>query len=125
MKVAFPLRNKRELAIDFVRCHAIGIYDDSSQRIEYLSIQNNENITSNQLFENIKLQGVDCVISPYFSCNALRTFKESNIKTYKAQGEALEGNLVGLFSRALTLFNVFDTLFFGECSSDCQGCGPR
>lgn len=120
MKVAFPLRNKRELAIDFVRCDAIGVYDDLSKKIEYLPRSSSN--TSNDLCEQIKLSGVDCVVSPSFSCNALRLFKESNIKAYKAQGEALEGNISRFFSRMLRVFDIFDTIYIDECPSNCSGC---
>ena len=117
MKVAFPLRNKKELAIDFVRCESIGVYDQSSRKLEYLPYS-----SSNELLDQIKAIGAECVVSPYFSCIALQTFREGNIETYKARSEAIEDNMNGLFSRMLHLFSVYDTLLEGECPKDCSGC---
>jgi predicted Fe-Mo cluster-binding NifX family protein len=123
MKVAFPLRNKTELAIDFIRCQAIGIYDELSEKVEYITIQDKSSISTMQFLENFRTQGVDCVISPDFSCQELRSFRASNIKTYKASDEAIEVNIKRLFSKALSLFNRFDRYHVDECSSDCNGCG--
>jgi len=125
MKVAFPLRNKTELAIDFVRCHAIGIYDEISQKVEYISFHDSSNMSSMQVLDNFISKNVDCVISPDFTCNELRSFRASNIKTYKASGEELDGNIVRLFSKALSLFNRHDRYHVDECRPDCPGCGNR
>ena len=120
MRTAFPLRNKRELAIDFGHCDVIGIYDDISKRLEYLPIV--EKRTTREIIQDVTDTGVDCVVSPYFSCNSLQAFNESNIKTYKARSEKLEDNVKWLFSKMLQLFNIFDTLHVDECAEECRGC---
>ena len=122
MKVAFPLRNKRELAIDFVRCDTIGIYDISSEHIEYLPPSDSEEFSSDRLFEQLQLIGVECVVSPYFSCTLLQTLKSGNIKTYKARSEKLEDNLKWMCMSILCLFSAYDTLLCDECPKDCHGC---
>ena len=122
MRVAFPLKNKTELAIDFVKCQSIGIYDEFSQCVEILAF-NDKSATS--FLDKIKAKGVDCIISPDFSCNELRTLRENNIITYKAWGEEIEENVIKLFSRTLRLFNRFDRYHVDNCHSDCLGCGYR
>jgi len=125
MKIAFPLRNKTELAIDFIRCQTVGIYDELSQSIEYVSFNSNETLNSNQFLDSFKTKGVDCVISPDFTCHELRSFRENNIKTYKASSEKVENNISRLISRTLYLFNRHDKYHVDVCYSDCAGCGTR
>jgi len=123
MKIAFPLRNKTELAIDFIRCQTIGIYDEISQSLEYVSFNDHSNLSSSQFLDNFKSKGVDCVISPDFTCNELRSFRENNIKTYKASSEKIEGNISRLISSTLYLFSRNDKYHVDVCSADCTGCG--
>lgn len=122
MKVAFPLRNKTELAIDFVRCYSIGVYDDTSKQIEYLQYNVKEGYDPEKLCETIRLSGADCVVSPSFSCSILKELEQNNIKTYKAQGEAVEGNIKRLFSKMLHLFDIFDALHPDDCPIGCVAC---
>jgi predicted Fe-Mo cluster-binding NifX family protein len=125
MKIAFPLRNKTELAIDFIRCQTIGIYDEISQSLEYVSFNDNSNLSSSQFLDRFKSKGVDCVISPDFTCHELRSFRENNIKTYKASSMRIEGNVSRLISSTLYLFNRHDKYHVDVCYSDCTGCGSR
>lgn len=117
MKVAFPLKNQRELAIDFGRCDSIGVFDNASNKLELLPYN-----ASNELFDQISTKGVDCVVGPYFSCVSLQSFKANNIKVYKACSQCVEDNIKGLYSKVLKLFDIYDTVLVGECPKDCQGC---
>jgi len=122
MKIAFPLRNKTELAIDFIRCQTIGIYDEISQSLEYVSFNDHSNLSSSQFLDNFKSKGVDCVISPDFTCNELRSFRENNIKTYKASSQRVEGNINRLNSCVLRLFGRYDKYHIDNCHTNCLGC---
>jgi len=122
MKVAFPLRNRRELAIDFVHCDTIGLYDVSAGHVECLPPISNEGLSPGTLFEQLKQVGIDCVVSPYFSCDLLQAFRSVNIKAYKARSEKAEDNLKCLCMNLMCLFNFYDTLLCGECPKGCTGC---
>ena len=125
MKIAFPLTNKNELAMDFAHAHFIGIYDDvdsSTELIPLSSIEKELGIV--YFFDAIISHGLNYVASPYYSYMALRVFKENNIETYKAKGINLSENIGYFNTKGLKQFDVYESLLVGECAKSCSSCGP-
>ncbi len=124
MKIAFPLLNEKELAIDFVHSDYIGIYDDVEGRIELISISGIEKKVGITLFfDTMTGQGLKSVVSPYYSYMTLRVFKENKIETLKAISSNLDENIRFFKDRSLKPFSTYESLLIGECAKDCSGCG--
>jgi predicted Fe-Mo cluster-binding NifX family protein len=125
MKIAFPLLNRNELAIDFVHSQYLGIFDDENNQTDILSFKGHEKNTGIvAFFDVITSAGLDSVISPYYSFMALRVFKENNIETYKAKGTSLQENINLYITNELKSFDVYESVITSPCSKNCNTCGP-
>ena len=90
MKIAFPLLNKNELAIDFAHSNFIGVYDDTEVDVKLIPLNGIEQeLGIINFFDLMVSSGLNSVASPYYSYMALRVFKENKIETYKAKGTDL------------------------------------
>ena len=124
MKIAFPLLNKDELAIDFAHSKLIGVYDDTQRDIKLIPLSGNEQAVGQiNLFDLMVSSGLTSVASPYYSNMALRVFKENNIETYKAKGTDLAQNIQFFKTEELKPFDVYESLLVGECAKSCSSCG--
>jgi len=125
MKIAFPLLNQTQLAVDFVHSQYLGIFDVENDKIEVLSFERVEkNLGVVNFFEAMTSAGLSSVVSPYFSFMALRVFKENNIGTFKAEGRDLQDNITFFKANRLTSFDICESLLVGPCAKDCSSCGP-
>jgi predicted Fe-Mo cluster-binding NifX family protein len=124
MKIAFPLLNENEMAQDFAHSQFIGIYDEKTDSSSIISLKNKaEDQSVNDFFDMIAAQGLQCVVSPFFSFMSLRVFKENNIKAYKAHGKSIDENISKFKDRILTPFSPYEALMAGGgCSSSCMEC---
>jgi hypothetical protein len=124
MKVAFPLINEKELAVDFVHSHFVGIFDDVKNRTDLLPIAGIEkNVGITVFFDAMTSQGLKFVVSPHFSFMSLRVFKENNIEPYKAEGVSLQDNIDLFKTAALKPFDIRESYLGGECARECGSCG--
>jgi len=124
MKIAFPLLNEKELAIDFVHSHYIGIYDDVEGKTELISVSETGKKVGNTLFfEVMTSKGLKSVISPFFSYMTLRVFKENNIETFKAISSNLEENIKYIKTQSLEPFNIYESIQVNNCKRECSSCG--
>jgi predicted Fe-Mo cluster-binding NifX family protein len=123
MKIALPLLNEKELAIDFTHSNFIGIYDVNNNELQILNNQSLEKkLKAMELFKNMINDGLAFTISPFYSYMSLRVFKEIRIKTLKAQGISLNDNIRSFKESMLLPFNIDESLLYGECAKDCTGC---
>jgi predicted Fe-Mo cluster-binding NifX family protein len=126
MKIAFPLVNERELAVDFMHSRYIGIYDDVNGKTEFIPVDGIEkHIGVALFFDALTSQGLKSVISPFYSYMSLRVFKENEIETLKAIGNNLEENIGHFKESSLKPFDVYESLINKDCVSDCSGCGSK
>lgn len=124
MKIAFPLLNETELAIDFAHSHFIGLYDDVENKTELIPVfEIRKNADLIMFFDSMTVNGLKSVASPYYSYMTLRIFKENEINTLKAEGRSLEENIHHYNSQSLKPFNVYESLLVGECAKSCSSCG--
>jgi predicted Fe-Mo cluster-binding NifX family protein len=124
MKIAFPLLNEKELAIDFVHSSYIGIYDDTDSKTNLIPLSGLEkNLGITLFFDAITNQGLKSVASPYYSFMSLRVFKENNIETLKAISTNLDENIRHFKSMSLKPFDTYESMLGGECAKDCKSCG--
>lgn len=124
MKIAFPLKNEKELAKDFAHAYHIGIYDDEDDQTEVITISEIENVSTVTVFFDLLIAlGLKSIISPYYSYMSLRVFKENQIDTMKAIGVNLNYNIELHKENRLTHFNVYESLISDDCLSDCGSCG--
>lgn len=123
MKIAFPLKNEKDLANDFSEALFIGIYDDIQERIEYFTISTiNNQIGMACFFDVMATRGLKAVISPYYNFLSVRVFKESRIEPHKAKGYNLIDNIKYYFNLELKPFELNESFEVAECSSDCRNC---
>ena len=124
MKVAFPLFSEKELAIDFAHAQTICIYDDTNHALELIPISRIEKESGIiNFFDVMVSNGLQSVVSPYYSYMALRVFRENNIETFKAKGKDLAKNINFFKTKGLTPFDIYESLFVGECAKSCSSCG--
>ncbi len=125
MKIAFPLIDQKELAIDFAHSNYIGIFDDEKNKTDLLPIAGVEkNIGIEAFFDAMTSAGLNSVISPYYSFLALRVFKENNIETYKAMGTDLQDNIDHFKANSLKSFELYKSVTVSSCTKECSSCGP-
>jgi predicted Fe-Mo cluster-binding NifX family protein len=106
MKIAFPLLNQTQLAVDFVHSQYLGIFDVENDKIEVLSFEGVEKkLAVVNFFEVMTSAGLSSVVSPYYSFMALRVFKENNIGTFKAEGTDLQKNILFYKANRLKSFD--------------------
>lgn len=123
MKVAIPLLNKDELAIDFSHSEFIGIYDSDKNVIDILDNQSLEKkLKIMELFRNLSSVGLVYSISPFYSYLTLRVLKEIKIIPFKAKGISLKENINFFNESRLLQYKVDESLLYGECARDCTGC---
>jgi predicted Fe-Mo cluster-binding NifX family protein len=123
MKIALPLLNEKELAIDFTHSNFIGIYDVNNNELQILNNQSLEKkLKAMELFKNMINDGLAFTISPFYSYMSLRVFKEIRIQTLKAQGISLNENIRSFRESKLLPFNIDESLLYGECAKDCTSC---
>ena len=120
MKIAFPLLNEKELAIDFVHSHYIGIYDDVEAKTELIPVSD---IKNTLFFDAMNSVGLRYVASPYYSYMTLRVFRENEISTLKAVSKNLEENIQHYNNQSLKPFDVYESFKVDECSKSCMSCG--
>jgi predicted Fe-Mo cluster-binding NifX family protein len=124
MKVAIPLLNKEELAIDFSHSEFIGIFDTDKNAVELLKNQTLDlKLKTMELLKNLSPVGLAYTISPFYSYMTLRILKEIKIKTLKAKGTNLKDNIKSFKESQLHPFQVDESLLYGDCYRDCSGCG--
>lgn len=124
MKIAFPLQNEKELAIDFVHSRYIGIYDDEEGHTEFIPVSEPGKKAGTTLFFDVMTsKGLTSVVSPFFSYMTLRVFRENDIETLKAVSSSLDENIRFFKDQSLKPFDVYESLLIGECARDCSGCG--
>lgn len=125
MKIAFPLIDKKELAVDFVHSNYVGIFDSENNKTDLLPIAGFEkNIGIVAFFDAMTSAGLNSVVSPYYSFMALRVFKENNIETYKAKGTNLQDNINFFKADSLKSFDLYESMVISPCAKDCSSCGP-
>jgi len=124
MKIAFPLLNEKELAIDFVHSHYIGIYDDVEGKTELISLSETEKRVGNTLFFDTMINhDLKSVASPYYSYMTLRVFRENEIETLKAVSSNLDENIRYFRENSLKPFDIYESFPMNECSKSCSSCG--
>lgn len=124
MKIAFPLLNEKELAMDFIHSRYIGIYDDKEHKTDLIPLSGIEQkLGITVFFDTLTSQGLTSVVSPYYSYMSLRVFKEYEVETLKAMSNNLDENIKHLKEKALKPFNVYESLLIGDCAKDCNSCG--
>ena len=123
MKAAFPLTDKTYLAPDFSKSNLIGIYDGSTQKLEYISLSEKDEQTDlSSVFKKMIAQNVTVVISPFFNFMSLRVFRENNIQTLKSEGKSISFNLNLLIHNQLKSFDAMEAFNSGGCGSSCSSC---
>jgi predicted Fe-Mo cluster-binding NifX family protein len=125
MKIAMPLLNETELAVDFTHSNYIGIYDVKENELKIISNESLESkLKAMDILKAMVSEGLMYVISPFYSYMSLRIFKENNIKALKSKGIKLEANINSFKDSLLNPFDYEESLLIGECARDCLGCGP-
>jgi hypothetical protein len=124
MKIAFPLLNENELAVDFAHSLYIGIYDSvdsSTVLIPIADIRSNPGVTL--FFDEMVTEGLQYVASQYFSYMTLRVFRENDITALKANSTNLQKNIQQFNNQMLKPFDVYESLMINECAKNCSSCG--
>jgi predicted Fe-Mo cluster-binding NifX family protein len=125
MKIAMPLLNEKELAVDFTHSNFIGIYDVKENEIKFISNNTLESkLKAMDILKDMVAEGLMYAISPFYSYMSLRIFKENNIKTLKSRGIKIDDNILSFKESSLFPFHFEESLLTGECARDCLGCGP-
>ena len=125
MKIAFPLLNKTDLAIDFSHSNYIGIHDLSKKSTDIIDVQSHDKrLEIMDSFRKLNSDGLIYVVSPFYSYMTLRIFKEIQIKTLKAKGIKMCENIKSFEESKLKLYEVNESLLFGPCAMDCMSCDP-
>jgi hypothetical protein len=124
MKIAMPLLNEKELAVDFTHSNFIGIYDVMENELKMFSNDSLESkLKAMDFIKNMVTEGLMYTISPFYSYMTLKIFKEIKIEALKSRGINLNENIASFKERALCPFNFEESLLYGECARDCLGCG--
>lgn len=121
MKVGFPLLNENELANDFAHSKYIGIYDISTHDKKIYPVDNTHN-NEKLIYESLFGNGLQMVVSPFYSFMSLRVFKENSIQTYKAKARWVDENINLFQAGVMKPFDIYESLLTGECAKDCLGC---
>lgn len=120
MKVAFPLSNENELAIDFANSLYIGFYDESVKQVEMISMQDMKKILVGMNFhEYLISKGLSAIISPQFNFLTLRILKENQVQAFQAVSRNVDENIQALSSSGLS---NYEPVFSSSCSSSCGTC---
>jgi predicted Fe-Mo cluster-binding NifX family protein len=120
MKVAFPLSNENELAIDFANSLYVGFYDESVKQVEMVSMQDMKNILAGMSFhEYLISRGLGAIISPQLNFLTLRILKENQIQAFEAVSNNLDENIRALSSNGLS---NYQPVFSAGCSNTCGTC---
>jgi len=125
MKIAFPLLNKKVLAVDFSHSNYLGIFDTSKNETDIINIKSmDKKLKMMDSIRSMNSEDLTHVISPYYSYITLRIFKDIQIKPLKAKGINLDENIRLFKDCKLIPFEVNESLLCGECAGDCLGCDP-
>lgn len=123
MKVAFPLINERELALDFSKSTIIGIFDEENERLEFIQLESEfQNKGGSVLMDLQQVKDLTTIVSPSLSFMALRVFKEHQFETFKADGTSLLENIILFKERTLKPFMSAGSFLEAMCGGGCSSC---
>jgi len=123
MKIAFPLLNEKELALDFSKSKYVGIYDDTISRLDIVSIcDDNIERDLSILFKTLLQHDLKFVISPFCSFMSLRILKENNLEACQAVGSSIQENIHLLKNNKLEPFMSTDVNGSTNCAIEYSSC---
>jgi len=123
MKIAFPLIDETELALDFSKSRNIGIYDDETDVLDVIAMRDeNKETDIATLFQYLLNQNLKYIISPVCSFMSLRIFSENNLEALQAVGTNISENINLLKRQELKPFNKMDSFTRKSCDSACSSC---
>ncbi len=125
MKVILPVSMDTEgkiiVAQGFHNTKNVCIYNYLEDEFEYIPINKIRNNIGDFSIE-LKLSGIDFVISRSMPPHALKVFKTNGLSVFKAEGTSLEDNIEYFQNNRLNLFTNEELSRATGCVSKCSTC---
>jgi len=124
MKVILPVIEKEIVAEGFRNALFMCIYDSRDNSFEWLSTAR-LNVGDRDLGEEIKLMGVNSVISSNMTPIALQIFARNGIEVFKAKSDIVSENIAFLQNNQLELFTSQIAREIQACNNSCSSCSSK
>lgn len=124
MKVILPVIEKEKVADGFRNALFMCIYNSHDNSTEWLSTAR-LNVGDRDLGEEIKLMGINSVISGNMTPIALQIFARNGIEVYKAKSENVKENIAFLQNNQLELFTNKAAREIQACNNSCHSYGSK
>ena len=123
MKIALPLIDEHELALDFSKSKSVGIYDDETDILDIISIMDNSKESDlGILFRTLIQYNLKYIVSPFCSFLTLKVFRDNNLEALQAIGTNLNQNIELLKKNELKPFISSEIYSSKKCGSSCSSC---
>lgn len=125
MKVMLPVlidkKGEIQIAQGFHNTKNICIYDCTEDEYECIPTNNIKNNIGDFSIQ-LKLNGIDSIISYTMPPLALRLFTTNGLNVFKAEGTSIEENITHFQNSKLNQFAIEETNNPGSCGSSCNSC---